>query len=366
MLIASIADLHARGKDLHAFTDQLRSFTRECVDRRVHLVLIAGDIFERPEVGDKDASTGAIAQPLIDTFIELGYQQAITVIMIPGNHDTSGVGSLDALHIFEGIPNVYVIHEPGQYGNDLLFSPAIYCIPWMYTPGTTPAAEIQKLLTKYPLPTTGTSILLHHIEVIGGVQSGSSTCEGKANSWQISPAELDALPFSHIVGGHFHRRQPFYVGALRQCGFSAVGDPAGFETWDSETGLVEFVELNAAPRHHIIDVPINHPLPDPSVFNALDKYRIDLHERHPRDQEQRIETPDGRIAIKHILPPREERVHRVKNIPEDATQNPRDLIEIYAKAKDKDAAFVAEIHSVYDGVMADTTKSEKEFTSCLK
>ena len=104
MFIASIADLHFGRADLQAARAQWEAALAECVKRKVDLITIAGDVFDKPNIGDAHASTGAIVRAVLEPMKGLG----IDFLIIPGNHDKAGPASQDALTVFDSMPNVTV------------------------------------------------------------------------------------------------------------------------------------------------------------------------------------------------------------------------------------------------------------------
>lgn len=253
MKYAFIADIHARGKDLDSLAKQLDALTASCRERQVERLLIAGDVFDRPGIGDAHASTGAICEVVCGWAARFARDVA-PIVAIPGNHDLAGSGSRDALHVLDEISCVTVEHKPSvtslSWGGDIILS-----LPWMWSGSATD--EINMLMERSKaLRLSGKDqriILLGHIQVIGG-KHGAVNCEAKPSAWQVTPEFLNSLPVDKIALGDFHRRQPFYVGALRELNHGESGNPAGWELWDSGTGASEWIELNAAPKYCTIKV----------------------------------------------------------------------------------------------------------------
>ncbi|HUT58703.1 MAG TPA: metallophosphoesterase, partial [Phycisphaerae bacterium] len=258
MKIANVADIHARGKDLSACRDQLAAMVAECIKRQVALVTIAGDIFDRASIGDNHASTGAIAEVPIRAVAELT-KHGIEVLMIPGNHDVSGAGSADALHVFDGMAKVHVVRDPcwWVYTDDQCDNVHIFCLPWSWS-GEDPGdiLWVQSVSRK-------ATLLLAHVRVTGAKMSRDFTCDAKPGTWQVSRGFLELLPFDHFALGDFHARQNLtngrggYVGAIMQHNFGEEGNPAGFEVWNTETNETEWVELDAAPRYQTTTIDLN-------------------------------------------------------------------------------------------------------------
>jgi hypothetical protein len=361
MLIANTADWHLRGKDLDACNEQLATLVMECVNREVDLLCIAGDVFERSTIGDNHASTGAIAAVAIHAVKELT-KHGISVIMLVGNHDQSGAGSADALHIFDRMENVMIIRNPQFVDVGPL---TFYALPWSWY-GNNAEDYLKGQLLDAPTPRI--SLFLAHIQVIGSRMSGSFTCDPKPGAWQVSRAFLENLPVDHFALGDFHARQELvagkggYVGALRQCNFGEGGNvrltgmpydgnPAGFEIWDSERNTTEWVELGAAPKHITLkaDGVDTKPLVESSGKWLT---RIQYEDMTPDPAEiARLESLG--VVIEQILD-RPERIARAA-VPEGAINNPHALIDLWAGVQNPpiEQERLAELHAGHDRLFAD-------------
>ncbi|NQU43205.1 metallophosphoesterase [bacterium] len=353
MRIAITADWHLRGKDLDAAREQLAALVMGCVEREVRMVCVAGDVFDRPSIGDNYASTGAVAEVGIRAVAELT-KHGIEVLMIPGNHDMSGAGSADALHVFDGMPLVNIDRKPGVVDCGSL---DIVAIPWSWT-GEDPEMVIRN--------TVGDSrqgikqLLLAHVQVTGGRMNGSFTCESKPGKWQVSRKFLSTLPVSHIALGDFHARQDAagkkggYVGALRQLNFGEEDNQAGFEVWDSETGITEWVELEAAPTYRTVKVQT----PEDMLFLGGIRPNEHLKVRATGDVDmsevKRIEAQG--VTVEQVVD-REERVRRA-DVPEGILDKPHDMIRLWAGIQDPPINDYrkAQMLALYDGVFGDRTE----------
>jgi len=359
MLIANCADIHARGTDLEACRSQLAAMVAECVKRWVNLVTIAGDIFDRSSIGDSHASTGAIAAVVIGAVAELT-KHGIEVLMIPGNHDASGAGSADALHVFDGMKMVQVIRRPEWWcpkGNV-----NILCLPWSWL-GRDPADAIGQ---GFPAGVAGSSpsLLLAHLRVTGAKMSSEFTCEPKPGDWQVSRGFLESLPFDHFALGDFHGRQDLtegrggYVGALRQLTFGEEGNPAGFEVWDTETNATEWVELDAAPRYRTLEIGSGQMPPEKPEGNEHLKIRYTCAGIMGGNEAVRRLEAAG-IEVEHLVD-REERTQRAE-VPEGIVHKPHDLIRLFASTQNPPPSEerVARMLRLYDEVHEDKTEGMK-------
>ena len=346
MIIANTGDWHLRGKDLDAARAQLLEMTRECRARGVTLVTIAGDVFDRDNIGDNHVRTGGVEEVGIEAITALT-DGGIEVLMILGNHDIAGVGSADALHCFDNRPLVSIVREPRVVElTDGLF---MACAPWSWAGGDAEAA----ITALMPF-----NALLAHVQVTGARMSGAFTCEAKPGAWQVSRAFLEDIPaVRHIALGDFHARQNLaggrggYVGALRQLNFGEEGNPAGFELWDSETGAVEWVELSAAPRYRTITVPAGQTCAavEPSDAERL-RYRF---EGGPPDPVLVAELENAGYSVESIVTA-VERVRRAE-VPAGIASNPHAMIDLFASVAEPPigAERLAGMHRAHDRVFSD-------------
>lgn len=333
MKIALTADWHARGKDLHAFEAQLGALVDTCRARSVQHLCIAGDIADSPSVGDTQASTGritcAIKQPL-EQLTNTGCE----VHIIPGNHDQAGAGSADALHVLDGMPGIYTYRQPDSVF--LADDTVLAFVPWDWNPDacaedviTRTCSEVQRCGSPV--------ILLAHVQVIGARMQGNFTCESKPQGWQISRACLDALPVDHIALGDFHRRQELvpgrggYIGALRQLNHGESGNPAGFEIYDTDTKTVEWLELDAAPRHYTVQIDTQGNKQEPEGIRETDKVRV-RYETGGLDHADVLALERQGRQVEEIYEPEERQVRA--EVPEGILADKRALLDLWLSTQD--------------------------------
>lgn len=311
MLIANFADLHARGSDLAAFRRQWEAALGICRERGVDLVTIAGDVFDKSNVHDAHASTGAIIKAVTEP-MDCG----LKFLVIPGNHDASGPGSPDALNVWiDGGPDVIVIRRPQWFAFDSREDGAktfnVFCLPWQWDGG---AAGILDDLSRdeFAWSVPGRKLLLAHLAVGGMPMNNGRTCE-EGKTGVVSRALIESLPFDCLNIGHFHLRSPIYNGALRQCDFGEEGNPQGFVLWDTDTNAQEWVEVSEAPRHRTVEVGPGEPLPKP-VGN--EKLKIRPIGWRPTESET-IEAERAGAKIDNCVP-KPERIARASITPAEA------------------------------------------------
>ena len=343
--IAQVADVHARGKDLPALRAQLAAMVIECNDRGVDLLCVAGDIFDNSAIQDAHASTGAIAQAVI---AEL-YKLEPKILMIPGNHDAAGAGSADALHVFSDDYMGEVVREPSWRVFD--FGLAVFCVPWDWS-----GAPFPPLLEMKTFPDAQKRLLLAHVQVVGSVMNGGHVCPDTPGrgKFQVRREYLAGSGFDHFALGDFHKRQDLtggrggYVGALRQCNFGEEGNPAGFEIWDTETNVTEWIELDAAPRHKTFILSPGDGAPPPPPAGWLHKVRLtgaqpDLVLAHD------LERAGHQVEV---LPDFEQRVARAE-IPPNVINDPPVLMARWAECKDIGDDRLAAMLDIWDGLDGD-------------
>lgn len=356
MKIANTADWHIRGKDLEACDRQLAALEGECIRRQVDHVIVAGDVFHSPNIGDQYASTGAQARVALQHVFGL-VDAGIEVWLIDGNHDVAGAGSKSALHIFDGHPSIHVYHEPTD---DVLTSVktdervnAIF-LPWQYK------ADDPETCVSF-FDTGDIDLLVAHVRVPGARMSGTFTCDAKPGAWQLSRAFLNTLPVRRIALGDFHARQELvegrggYIGALRQLTFGEEGNPVGFEIWDTETGTVEWVELGAAPVHRTTILRPGDPFD--VVMDSSVKQRVRFEGETP--SAETVHKLEGLGVQVETVVPAQERVRRA-NVPDGIISDPHALIRLFADHQEPriEGERLERMLTVYDSLQADARREK--------
>jgi len=353
MLVANTADWHIGGKDLEAAEAQLNALVEACDARMVHVLTIAGDVFERPNVGDNHGSTGAVAGVAVRAVKRLT-DVGIEVIIVHGQHDQSGPGSAPATRVFQGMPLVRISQRARIV---LVGDLSIACLPWCWEGGDPVAIIRDARIAIRP------TMLLAHIQVIGGLMSKTFTCEAKPGQWQIKRGELAALPFDRYALGDFHKRHDLfngrggYVGALRQLNFGEAGNPAGFEIWNTETGEVEWIELDAAPRYRTVEIDSADAggllASESTTPGDNERLRVRLTGGQPVAAEDVRRLAAAGVSVEHVV----ERVERVQRaeVPAGIMNDPRGLMELWAanQVPPVEGERLARMLRVYDAIMAD-------------
>jgi len=323
MKIALMADLHLRGCDLPQTRAQLMASVDVMVERGVQVVGVAGDIAHRMNLYDTSASTGAVARVALEWARAL-QAHGIEALMIPGNHDYSGPGRADALHVFDACPNVRVARRAESLAWNGL---RILAVPWLYTDRDFNAV-VSDLRAQFGDNYTW-HLLLAHVQVFGALQNRRHAMEFeqplqtyvcRPGDWSTSADFLSNLPVMHIALGDFHFRQDVvedrggFVGALRQLDFGEEGNPQGFEIWDSETDTTEWIELDECPVHRTIIAKPGEPvqmldpegcryrvrydgMPDPLEARELEARGVQVEAIvEKRERVKRCEVPSGMVG----------------------------------------------------------------------
>lgn len=352
MLVANFADLHARGKDLAAFTAQWRAALAVCAERRVDLIAIAGDVFDKHNVGDGHACTSSIEKAVIAPLVATG----IKTVIIPGNHDYLVAGRETVLASLDDRPGIVIAREPGWVecvvkGEGI----SIFCLSWLWSSDRSPEAIIaDRKPSMFPK-----TLLLAHVQIIGARMSGTRTCE--AGSWTLARAALESFGFDRVAAGDFHARQPNlagegrggYVGALRQLNHGESGNPAGFELWNTETNAVEWIELDAAPRYRTVEMTEAGAIPTAEPGEIL---RVQTLGWAPTPAEARaLELGSGgALSIEAVLE-REERIARGGEIPAGSL-SPQAKLKVYGTDKGWSEERFAELGGELEEVLADSVR----------
>lgn len=331
MKLANFSDLHARGKDLDVFAEQLNAGFRIAKEKGCTGSALAGDIFDRGNIYDRKASTGEICDVVIDAFASCTHP----IIVIPGQHDMTSNNNVTALTVVAKLPDVFVMNEPQWFkGFPIERSGAqglkIACVPWSWTES---AEDVISRLVAMPEMKSGKRLLLAHLQVVGAIMSGTQTHEG--GSFSISRKYLDSLPFDRFAFADFHKRQDLtdgrggFVGALRQVDFGEEGNPQGFEIWDTETGKVEWIEIDCAPVHKNFVIKEGDPVPIP-IEGELHKIKTDGF-KLSRKMVQDLE--DAGSVVEPIIA-RKERIERDSTIPPGILNQPPDLVHLFDRSQE--------------------------------
>ncbi len=327
MLFAAIADVHMRGKKLSDKVAALKDAVGKIIDRReIKTVYFLGDTFDRRNISDREATTGTIyrafmgqAQRLID--------ERIDVVMIKGNGIHEGKlgdqpGPLEALKQ-KGITIVDEIYLIGNDGNCF-----VACVP---APDNLDEFQgLQKDFDEigkiFASQSSRFKVLFHHMAIAGAAFNSGIAMSG--SEFEVSPEQLEALGADLILGGHVHKRQKYYVGALCQGDFGEEGNPQGFAVVDTEKRTVEYVDVDA-PRYFTLDGGGKFPPVMPKAGDYV-KYRF---REKPENYDELIADPRNTVEI---VPEREVVRREVAGV--EAGRSEAELLDAYLAGKGRSEA----------------------------
>lgn len=296
MKLGFIADLHARPKDLDAFTRQYDAAVSVFLKNNVDAVIYLGDIFDKAGLDESGIyGDGAIIRA-VGRGIKRLSDAGVEVILIGGDHDVLGAGRTSSIVAFEGIPRVRVATEPMFFAlqansieSIVGYEPPVelLCLPWCWDPSKDATAEVSHLIlgsAKSNTTEPRTAILAAHISVSGLLMNAKQVAEpienasSRARTWQVSRDFLDGLieggAVDHIRLGDFHKRHHYYVGALRQLNHGEEGNHQGVEILDTATGETAWFELDEAPRYRTVQIDVGEMVPERAANENL-KVRLD-------------------------------------------------------------------------------------------
>lgn len=324
MKLATLADLHAREKDLAEFTAQYQAALEECDARNVDAIVIAGDVYHRPGKAiarNLHRVIDAVKKPLVRW---LDSDPKRVAYIIPGNHDYSTASDLPfALSEFDGHPRLFVIREPEVVhldNHDL----SLALLPYIYE------ADYDSELAQLCLDCNGAThrVLVHHIPFAGLLMNKNYAAPfGEKNAARDSQF---VKAFTHVTGGHFHKRQPgYYCGALRQLNFGEEGNPTGFEIWDSETGEAEFVQLNEARKH--VTFFCNKSRTAHDVLDHTGRFNIRLIFDGPEPEPEHVRELEAAGVTVEIVRDAYQRESRVENIDASIAADPQAILQLWCE-----------------------------------
>lgn len=269
MKIAYLADLHARGRDIRPFLLQLEAALEAADERGCEAVVVLGDTFDRSNIHDKHATTGRIVSGIVDLVLRFEHME---FYFLDGNHDRPTNESRSANWTLMGPPNLEVIDKP-----DVIEIGGVqhFMLPWVY--GSKPEDVIVPGLGE--VKESERAVLCAHLQVLGAQFAPGIVA--KDGTFAIDKDVLAAMPFERFFLGDFHVRQEIaegrggYVGGFRELNFSEEGIETGFEVWDTESRELEYIPLDAAPRHLTLLWKAGEPAPEVPGGNCIPRIRPD-------------------------------------------------------------------------------------------
>ena len=235
--ILHISDLHA-GKSLNKISRNpdliyaLNQVSQICKEEKVELLLISGDIFDKP-IPDYDSEF------IILEYLTEWSKNNIQVVLISGNHDS--YDKLKAYKNLEKLAKVRIFDRPNPNVSESVFvydDIAIACLPYpseriltkgsedTYRSYTQKVAQYLRALAK-AVENYQYKILLSHIMIEKAVIAGSEREASVSEFYAIRPDQIPEV-FDYVALGHLHIHQrikqavpkTYYAGSLYQIDFS--------------------------------------------------------------------------------------------------------------------------------------------------
>ena len=258
MRIAHLADLHLGFRAYHRVTargvnareaDVAEAF-RETVEQVValapDLVLVAGDVFHtvRP-------SNSSIAEAFRQFASLAARLPDVPVVMIAGNHDSPrSVDTGNILCLFREIENVHVVFEECRPVKLPDLDASVLCMPHV-------SLSVDHRTVIEPDPRAKHNVLLLHAEVTDN--EGEPRYRSEFGGAQVPESAIHPKAWTYVALGHHHMPaalapNAWYAGAVERTSAFIWQEktPKGFLLFDTDTGRVEFQEVETRP---LVDLP---------------------------------------------------------------------------------------------------------------
>jgi len=306
MRFLHIADLHL-GKRVceYSMLDEQRAVLASLVDMAVvndvRAVLIAGDVYDRPQPPVE-------ATALLSSFLERLNAAGIAVLMIAGNHDSGE--RLAFASVLLRSSRVFVAGECRGAPETVLFeeqgcSVAVHMLPHFrpvalspYLDGVRPESSeeaLSLLLKKIDFSAADRHVLLAHLFV-----DGSATCESELPViGTVDAVSVGALSrFDYVALGHLHRPQSLgqntaYAGSPLCYSFSEVGAAKGAVLLDVTGEGVSITRLPLVPLHQMREMR------GTMAELMAGEYSEDYIKATVTDEDV---APDARITLRTLYP----------------------------------------------------------------
>lgn len=205
----------------------LKRLCREARERRVSLLCLAGDLFDRP----------APAAPLLAAVRQALAEASVPVLLIPGNHDSL---ETDSPYLAGGWPgNVRVANQPGWQQLEIDGQEV-----WAF--GYTRGAAHRNPWADFPGCSAEALLVLHAACLGAGLAADASY-------FPFTPSDIP--PCAYLALGHHHRQvqmsnapQAWYPGSPEPLEPEVTPATALLVTLDGATAGVD--RLNIATRRH--------------------------------------------------------------------------------------------------------------------
>jgi len=244
MKLAIISDIHfgVRNENPTLLQSTINFFEKQffpyLTKHNIQTVLCAGDIMDRRKYVNY-----FIYKSVLDHFVAPMKKQHIQFHTILGNHDcfyknTNEINSLQL--IFSNESSWFHVYDHPEILN--FGGKKFGMVSWI-------SPENQIEITNF-IKSADVDILFAHLEL-----NGFSTAPGIIMSSGMDSSQMNLDRFSLILSGHYHTRQRKgnvqYLGNHHEFSFADYGLEHGFHIYDTETGVLEFIENQDKVFFHI-------------------------------------------------------------------------------------------------------------------
>jgi len=300
--IAHIGDIHISGKNRDRTSLALSKCADEIINRDVNVVVLSGDVFDKPNIADRYATVGELQDILIH-FLNRIVDKVDHIVIANGNHDTTDIGksSLNFLKSWHNKVNVFETPET------LIVDGAIIgMLPWI-NKGRFVAhnclgmdkIQSDQLFNSHAHRLLGVfqkrfsnnrfaniklaPLLFGHCDIQGTKATEYYMVQG--GSFAFTENQLRSTGAKYVSVSHIHKRQRLYVGSLFQTNFGEEGNPQGFEIITVNDSVVaeEYIELDV-PKYQTIEIHSNEDVDNllsPDILDStLTKVRFYSESAH--------------------------------------------------------------------------------------
>jgi len=203
----------------------LQSVATHAVENNIKLVLFGGDLFHT-RTSIKTEAFSLVVQTLKKHF----FDNDITVVMIPGNHDYADrSGNVHSLQSINLMPGSVVMDEVDLYIPNSCENVGIISVP--YTDNLELAKEnLKEAAKRADMIGSAHKILLAHLGIQGGKVGTDFVLRSDRD---IKTSDIPTESFDMCLFGHYHQHQQigknsWFIGALTEQNWSDVGGARGF------------------------------------------------------------------------------------------------------------------------------------------
>ena len=236
MLILLYSDPHTRPERIMDCDYVFGKIKEIALEKKVNYVYNGGDTFHTRGL-IKTSCFDLIYRHFSD-WAKSGIRQIINI----GNHDQEDkAGAIHPMRVFSQFDQWHVIDEPKK----IWHFPNIAFFP--YSPNVT-EEMIQKT---FEIEGEGPCDAFVHWPIYGSSMTPKMKEEGGV------PREW-LKRFRNVISGHFHYRDKidnvYYIGSPFQQNFAEMGQEKGVTLYETDTGKMEFIEIEGTPKHHVVQI----------------------------------------------------------------------------------------------------------------